>query len=198
MSKTRKSPFRLVGQLEGYELSKRGKVRYLRLTTAQGLQQLKLGQSSRLDLLRGVLNGLVFQGAWLEILGQQKVYSDGTLKSLKVEALRALQDSSDFREPKTDPPNPLPRRSTLPAKILICQKSSCRKRGSMAVQRSLEKELCDRQLLDQVCVKATGCLNQCSKGPILFMNKTPYRNVTVKNLGKILDQHFASCPTITI
>jgi (2Fe-2S) ferredoxin len=196
MSKTRKSSFCLVGQLEGYELSKSGKVRYLRLTTAEGLQQFKLGQSSRLDLLRGVLNGLVFQGGWLEILGQQKVYPDGTFKSLKVKGLRALQDPSDFRNPETDPHNPLPGRSALPAKILICQKSSCRKRGSMAVQRSLEQELCDRQLSDQVCVKATGCLNQCSKGPILFINKTPYRNVTVKDLGKILDQHFVSCPTL--
>jgi (2Fe-2S) ferredoxin len=198
MSNPRKSPFRLVGQLEGYELSKSGKVRSLNLKTSEGLRQIKLMQSSRLDLLRGVLNGLVSQGAWLEIVGQQKVYSDGTLKSLKAQGLTALQAPCDIEELAVESPNPPLRQSVVPSKILICQKSSCRKRGSLAVQQALEQELGDRQLSSQVCVKATGCLKHCSKGPNLIIDKTPYRDVTVKDLAKLLDRHFAPCPAVMV
>lgn len=201
MSNTRKSPFRLVGQLERYELSKSGKVRCLSLKTSEGLQHIKLTQSSRLDLLRGVLNGHVVQGVWIEILGQQKVCPDGTLKSLKALGVMTLQAPFPVHEPAIALHHPLstrPIQSVAPSKILICQKSSCRKRGSMEVQRALEKELCDRQLSDQVCIKATGCLNQCSKGPNLVIHKTPHRNVTIKDLAKLLDQYFAPYPAAVV
>jgi (2Fe-2S) ferredoxin len=198
MSKTRKSPVRLVGQLEGYELSKSGKARSLNLATSEELKQIKLTQSSRLDLLQGTLNGLVSQGTWLEVTGQQKVYPNGTLKSLKAKQLRVLQDPADTEKPTIAPSKTLLQPSAASSKILICQKSSCRKRGSLAVQHALEQELSDRQLSPQVCVKATGCLKHCSKGPNLIIDKTPHRNVTVKDLAKLLDRHFATCPAIMV
>jgi Thioredoxin-like [2Fe-2S] ferredoxin len=198
MSKTRKSPVRLVGQLEGYELSKSGKVRSLSLLACEDLKQIKLTESSRLDLLQGTLNGLISQGIWLEVIGRQKVYPDGTLKNLKAQQLRVLQDPPDSKKPAIDPSKPLSKPSAVSSKILICQKSSCRKRGSLAVQHALEQELDDRQLSDQISVKATGCLKHCSKGPNLIINKTPHRNVTVKDLNKLLDQYFAPAPAVMV
>jgi (2Fe-2S) ferredoxin len=196
MSKTRKSPVHLVGQLEGYEISKNGKVRSLNLATSEALKQIKLTQSSRLDLLQGTLNGLITQGIWLEVTGQQKVCPNGTLKSLKAQQLRVLQDPADTEKSAIASGKVLSKPSSASSKILICQKSSCRKLGSLAVQHALEQELSDRQLSPQVCVKATGCLKHCSKGPNLIIDKTPYRNVTVKDLAKLLDRHFATCPAI--
>jgi (2Fe-2S) ferredoxin len=198
MSNPRKSSFRLVGQLEGYEASKSGKVRSLSLATSEEVKQVKLTQSSRLDLLQGTLNGLISQGIWLEVIGQQKNYSDGTLKSLKAQQLRVLQDFADTEKPAIAPGKPLSQPSVASSKILICQKSSCRKRGSLAVQHALEQELSDRQLSPQVCVKSTGCLKHCSKGPNLIIDKTPYRNVTVKDLAKLLDRHFVTCPAVMV
>ena len=198
MSKTRKSPVRLVGQLKGYELSKSGKVRSLSLIASEDLKQIKLMESSRLDLLQGTLNGLISQGTWLEVTGQQKVYSDGTLKSLKAYQLKVLQASADIEKPALDPSKPLATPSAVSSKILICQKSSCRKRGSLAVQHALEQELSDRQLSEQVSVKATGCLKHCSKGPNLIINKTPHRNVAVKDLAKLLDQYFAAGSAVMV
>jgi (2Fe-2S) ferredoxin len=173
-----------------------GKVRCLNLRTSEGLKHIKLKQSSRLDLLRAVLNGLVFQGTWLEIVGQQKVDSGGSLKHLKALGIMALPDPFIANQSAIALHHPRSMQSVVPSKILICQKSSCRKRGSMEVQQALEKELCDRQLSAQVCIKATGCLNQCSKGPNLVIGKTPYRNITVKDLAKLLDQHFSPCPAV--
>jgi Thioredoxin-like [2Fe-2S] ferredoxin len=198
MSKTQKSSIHLVGQLEGYEIAKSGKVRSLSLATAEELKQIKLTRSSRLDLLQGTLNGLISQGIWLEVIGQQKVYPDGTLKSLKAQQLRVLQDPADTQKPGINQVTTSVKPAAVSSKILICQKSSCRKRGSLAVQHALEQELSDRQLSPQVCVKATGCLKHCSKGPNLIINKTPHRNVAVKNLAKLLDQYFATDPAVVV
>jgi Thioredoxin-like [2Fe-2S] ferredoxin len=203
MSKTRKSSVCLVGQLEEYELGKSGKVRSLSLVTSDGPAQVrltvKLTKASRLGLLRGTLEGLVAQGAWLEIIGKQKVGSDGTPKGLKAKGLKVLSGPTEAQKPVVkDLGSAVSRPPAALSKILICQKSSCRKRGSLAVQHALEQELGDRQLSDQVTVKATGCLKNCSKGPNLIINKTPHRNVKVKDLAKLLDQYFAPRPAVMV
>jgi hypothetical protein len=201
MSKTRKSSVCLVGQLEEYELGKSGEVRSLSLVTSEGPPQVrlivKLTKTSRIELLRGTLEGLVTQGAWLEIIGKQKVDSNGIPKGLKAKGLKVLSGPTETQKSVLeDSGSAVSKPSAATSKILICQKSSCRKRGSLAVQHALEQELDDRQLSDQVTVKATGCLKHCSKGPNLIINKTPHRNVTVKDLAKLLDQSFAPRPAV--
>jgi hypothetical protein len=203
MSKTRKSSVCLVGQLEEYELGKSGEVRSLSLVTSEGPPQVrlivKLTKTSRIELLRGTLEGLVTQGAWLEIIGKQKVDSNGIPKGLKAKGLKVLSGPTETQKSVLeDSGSAVSKPSAATSKILICQKSSCRKRGSLAVQHALEQELDDRQLSDQVTVKATGCLKHCSKGPNLIINKTPHRNVTVKDLAKLLDQSFASHPAVMV
>ena len=201
MSSTPKKSFCLIGQLEGYEVGESGKVRSLRLETDEGLQQIKLAKAGRLSLLQDVLRELAGQDVWLEVSGQQKVESDGTLKSLKAESLKVLDYSPDLKVevPAVDDSGlapvsaqvSLPQKKKASAKILICQKSSCRKRGSVEVQRAIEQALDDRHLAEQIVVKATGCLKQCSKGPNVVINKKSYRGVSVKDLPELLDQHFA-------
>jgi hypothetical protein len=51
------------------------------------------------------------------------------------------------------------------AKILICQKSGCRKRGGQELRQRLEKALMERNWHDKVVLETTGCLKQCSKAP---------------------------------
>jgi Thioredoxin-like [2Fe-2S] ferredoxin len=197
MSSTQKSSFCLVGQLEGYDASKSGKIRHLRLGTAQGMQQIKLKKSSHLALQQDIFSDLMSRGVWVEVSGQQKTDSDGT-KSFKAQDFKVLEQSPDLEVNSADlnisDSRPSVSRRSASSKILICQKSSCRKRGSAALQRVLEQELGDRQLLGQVSVKATGCLKHCSKGPNVVFNKTPHRGVGVKDLPKLLDRHFAPCP----
>ncbi|MCG9891484.1 MAG: (2Fe-2S) ferredoxin domain-containing protein [Thermosynechococcaceae cyanobacterium MS004] len=199
MGTSQTSSVQLVGQLEGYELGKSGKVRALRLETTHGLQVIKLTQSSRLDLLKFTLSTQVSQGSWVEVVGQQKLDSGGRVKRFKAEGLRVLpQVLPPYGASITHRVQSSAEQSATPAKILICQKSSCRKRGSLALEQALEQALDDRQLSGQVCVKATGCLKHCSKGPNLVIGKTSYRNVTVKDLAKLLDLHFAACPAVMI
>ncbi len=183
-------PFRLVGQLEGYILGQRGKVRRLLIETGQGIHSVKLNHSNRIELLRKILNKEIQQGSWLEVSGLQKVDQNGKVKSLK-----AKQITSAFAEFIPTQPVAVPDISPMSqcgkAKILVCQKSDCCQRGSAKVQRAIEAAICDRDLGDRVCVKAVGCLKHCSKGPNIVIDKKNYRDVDVKDVERLLDRHFA-------
>ncbi|WP_404787313.1 (2Fe-2S) ferredoxin domain-containing protein [Altericista sp. CCNU0014] len=189
MSHTHAVPFRLIGQLEGYTLGQDGKVRRLSIATSQGNYSVKLTHDSRIQLLRSILNKTIQQGSWLEVIGSQKRDRNGDLKSLK-----AKQIAPAFAEPievrSAAVPNMTASPQTGKAKILVCQKSDCCKRGSAKLQKAIETAICDRDLGDRVCVKAVGCLKQCNKGPNIVIDKKSYRDVELKDVGHLLDRHF--------
>lgn len=189
MSHTQTFPFLLIGQLEGYTLGKSGKIRRLLIKTPQGEHSIKLSHASRIELLRSILNNLLGQGSWVEVTGVQKIRPNGVVKSLKAERVEsALPKTASVR------PVPLdisPRAQDATTKILVCQKSDCCKRGSAKLQRAIETAVCNRSLGNQVCVKAVGCLKHCSKGPNIVIGKKAYRDVAVRDVENLLDQHFS-------
>lgn len=89
-----------------------------------------------------------------------------------------------------------PRPPAEAAKILICQKSSCRKRGAGKVCDQLMTELSDRNLSDAVTIKSTGCLNQCKRGPhvILLPDRAKYSRVRPDDIPTLIDQHLTLDP----
>jgi (2Fe-2S) ferredoxin len=201
MSRTQKLSFQLVGQFEGYELSRRGKIRYLCLTTNLGSQRVKLTHESCIDLLRGVLSMSISQGSWLEVTGAQKINRKGHRKGLRAEHLQLAKWSTELPKLNCNVPKPscsftdeIASPPSNKAKILVCQKSACRKRGSGHLQQMIEQMIDERGLSQHLCVKAVGCLKGCSKGPNVVINKTSYRDVSFKDVVKLLDQHFAPQP----
>jgi NADH:ubiquinone oxidoreductase subunit E len=190
MSHTQTVPFRLVGQLGGYTLDRRGKIRRLLIETSQGIHSVKLSHDSRIELLRKILNKEIQQGSWLELVGVQKIDRNG-----KVKRLKAKRIESAFAG--TIPLQPVavldlsPRSQDQKTKILVCQKSVCCKRGSAKLQRAIETAIGDRALGDRVCVKAVGCLKHCSKGPNIVIDKKRYADVDAQEVEGLLDRHFA-------
>lgn len=79
------------------------------------------------------------------------------------------------------------------AKILVCQKSDCQKRGGRAICQALETALSDRGLEDHVTIQGTGCLKQCKAGPniILMPDKTRYSRIEPAKIPGIIEKHFA-------
>jgi (2Fe-2S) ferredoxin len=55
--------------------------------------------------------------------------------------------------------------SAKPMQVLICQKSSCRKRGSQAVKDAIAQVLTETGCSDQVKLKDAGCMSCCKRGP---------------------------------
>jgi (2Fe-2S) ferredoxin len=194
MSRTQKLSFRLVGQLKSYEFSRQGRIRYLGLTTNLGFQRIKLTHESCIDLLRGVLSGAIGQGSWLEVTGVQKIKRKGHQKSFKAEHIQLAQWPTEHFLVNCTATDAVASPQRSKAKILVCQKSACRKRGSAHIQQMLEQVMGERDLAKQVCIKAVGCLKECSKGPNIVINKTRYCNVSFKDVVKLLDQHFAPQP----
>ncbi|NEP36436.1 (2Fe-2S) ferredoxin domain-containing protein, partial [Moorena sp. SIO3B2] len=78
------------------------------------------------------------------------------------------------------------------ASILVCQKSSCRKRGGQAVCNAIASSLKDHGLEDQVKIKETGCLKQCKHGPNLVMmpDKARYSEVAPQQIPTLIERHF--------
>jgi (2Fe-2S) ferredoxin len=83
-------------------------------------------------------------------------------------------------------------KSAKPAKIMICHKSGCQKRGGRKVVAALEAALQDHQLTDQVEIHYTGCQKRCSKAPSLTImpGKHRYDSLNVKNVSALVEEHF--------
>lgn len=192
---SKKIPFELAGQFQGYQFSDRGSLSEIQLETAHGLCQIQLNKACQLKLWQSALNQQMQLGDWLLIKGEQSrkkggvVYKATDMTSMLPVIESALNapdcmTSQDYNVLQTE------FLKTKPTQILVCQKSSCRKRGSQAVQRCLEQTLHDRGLAGLAKIKETGCLKDCSKGPNLVIGKTCYRKVSEKEVAKLVAQHF--------
>jgi (2Fe-2S) ferredoxin len=170
--------FQLEGRFLGFAAEAGGyKLKYIRLATATGEQQIKLSKDLRSPLYR-----LLTPGEWIQVSGSQKL-SSGRMK------LKAYQVS---------PIDPAAQRQAIaPASksacILVCQKSDCCKRGSREVATALQAELNERGLADQVTIKATGCMKRCKEGANLVMpDKSRHSRVRPRDVEALVDRHIAA------
>lgn len=187
--------FRLEGEFQGFASGKKSPFKYLLVKTATEDVRIKLKKPLRMMLFRYLV-----PGDWVRIVGRQKWDDDEiTLKADEVvripapvnavgsammsETTKGRQDSTAgnlTKKPKSKSP-----------KILICQKSECRKRGGGAVGEMVERSLSELGLSDQVSVKYTGCMDRCKAGPnMVFMpGKAKYTRVEPGAVPDLVRQH---------
>lgn len=177
--------FRLEGRFVGFVGDVEKKPKRLRLATAEGERYIKLSKDLRTSL-REVLQA----GDWIEISGIQKLkYKTGELK-LKAYYVE-LKAPSNSQQKVFQPAVTAPKTKAC---VMVCQKSSCRKRGAGEVCQAVTASLRDRGLEDQVAIKGTGCMKQCKSGPcIVFMpDKSRYSGVAPKLVPELIEKHFAA------
>lgn len=105
-------------------------------------------------------------------------------------------DPSARQSPEAVPPQPC-KHSTpsadkpTDATILVCRKSSCKKRGSLALCAALESAINERNHPGNVNVKQVGCLKRCKAGPnlVFLPDKARYSDVDPQDVPSLLDQH---------
>jgi (2Fe-2S) ferredoxin len=192
---SKKTLFELAGQFQGYQFSDRGLLYEIRVETAHGLCNIRLNKACQVELWQSALNRQLQLGDWLLVKGEQSHKKSGVLyKATKIASMLPVIESAlnapDITTPQDSCSSQTECSKTKPTQILVCQKSSCRKRGSQAVQRCLEQTLNDRGLAGQAKIKETGCLKDCSKGPNLVIGKACYRKVSEKDVAKLVTQHF--------
>jgi len=178
--------FRFSGQFLGYVFKDGYKIKRLTIATSEGEFSIKMTKSARASLRQTLL-----PGDQIQVGGWQKL--DRKTNTLKFKAYWIQPMSLEsVIAPKVDAAKP--QKSEKQA-ILMCQKSSCMKRGGKAVCQAIETAISDRGLEDQVKVKGTGCMKACGKVPVVFMpGKTRYTKLDPKDVGSLIDEHFA--PTI--
>ncbi len=179
------SNFSLEGRFVGFVGDIEEKPKRLRVATAEGERYIKLSKE-----LRGSLREMLQPGDWIEISGKQK-YKDQT-GELKLKAAQVSLKAPQRQEQNVfQPPIAAPRTKAC---IMVCQKSSCRKRGAGEVCQAVAASLRDHALEDQVAIKGTGCMKQCKSGPcVVFMpDKSRYSGVAPKEVPTLIEKHFAA------
>jgi len=78
------------------------------------------------------------------------------------------------------------------AKILVCYKSGCQKRGGRRLISALEEVLKKHQLEDQVQVHYTGCQKRCAQSPSLTImpGRHRYDSLSLTDLPSVIEEHF--------
>lgn len=182
-----KSPtaeFTLVGQLLDFVIKDGYKVKYLRLAVSEREYWIKLPKE-----LRQQLDPQIAPGCCLKISGiQERCLKTGKLKLEADSVNLTASATANLPEPLANLPTQL---KAAKASILVCQKSSCLKRGGNALCQAIAANLQERGLEEQVQIKKTGCLKQCKQGPnlIIMPDKAKYSYVNPQQVPALLEKH---------
>lgn len=179
------SDFSLEGEILDLLVEEGKKLKYLRIATPLGMEYLiKLSKE-----LRVCVAPTLTPGDRVIVGGVKKPDKETGQSKFKAYTIVPVNKTSTQT---TATPAPL----TCPkavAKILVCQKSDCQKRGGMAVCQAIEAALSDRGLKDRVAIHPTGCLKHCKAGPniVLMPDKTRYSQIAPADVPALIEKHFA-------
>ncbi|MDR7898496.1 hypothetical protein RHJ63_09270 [Thermosynechococcus sp. JY1334] len=126
---------------------KKGRPKVVILKTATGTVWIKLEKSLRRELAHPPK-----VGDRLRLEGMISDKYDGWVKQYKASHLEFLATAQ-----------PAAAKRSQPCKVLICQKSSCCRRGAKELWQELEAQ----QL--PIALKATGCMGECKRGPAVVV-----------------------------
>lgn len=177
------SEFNLEGRFLSFLVEDGYKIKQLCLATSEGECWIKLSKESRASVKRALT-----PGEWIRVSGTKLDSKAGTPK---LKAYQITPSAPNYSKPlqslEVKP-------AKANAKILVCQKSDCCKRGGLGVCQALETVLRDRGLEGQVSIKGTGCMNKCKAGPnIIFApDKTRYSRVHPAEIPALVEKHFPS------
>ncbi|MGF1589232.1 MAG: ferredoxin [Pleurocapsa sp.] len=165
---------------------KKNKIKYIKLVTDEGKYWIKISPSLREKIAS------LSPGCQLEVAGKSKQHPTTGKTKYKAQTLMLVA-----RQPtaiKTESVSRLPifdSQTKSKAKVLVCQKSNCWKKGGKKVCQELESILSDRGLSKQIPIQKTGCLKQCKKAPALVMmpDKARYNQVKPQQLEKMVEKH---------
>ncbi|MEC4983191.1 MAG: NAD(P)H-dependent oxidoreductase subunit E [Oscillatoria sp. PMC 1068.18] len=191
MSKSKKviTDFTLEGRFISFVGDYKKKPKCLRLSTAEGECKIKLAKEIR----RNVKQALI-PGDWIKISGKKTVKPKNGKIQLKADRLQPTSPAK--KQPSQQTTKQVKDVSENRSKdcIMVCQKSSCRKKGAGEICQVVNEYLAETGLEDQVKIKGTGCMKQCKRGPcVVFMpDKSRYIKVEPQQVPQLLAKHFTA------
>jgi NADH:ubiquinone oxidoreductase subunit E len=166
----REPEFTLEGCFLGFVRSD-GKVKALKIQVNGSEFKIKLAKAARSHL-----SEFLVLGDWIQVFGKtqrKKSETSPKMKAYQVNKISQFTVSSDLENQLDFTANLIESTCSLgkhfpqkpKAKILVCQKSGCVKRGGKKLCQELEMALCERGLQNHVAIEQTGCLKRCSSAP---------------------------------
>ncbi|MEB3216943.1 MAG: (2Fe-2S) ferredoxin domain-containing protein [Nostocales cyanobacterium 94392] len=181
------SEFCLEGRFIDFIIKDGYKLKGLLLATSEGERYIKLAKH-----LRDAFDLRLLPGTWLQVVGERKYDTKTGEVKLKAERVMAARSRSvEIPEEVQTIATEKPKEKSTKKNILVCQKSSCMKRGGQKLCQALAASLSERGLEDQVAIKGTGCMKNCKAGPNLIMpDKTRYSKIQAEQVSTLMDKHF--------
>ncbi len=194
------SEFSIEGKFQGFISDITGKFKYLRLATDSGDIQIKIPKKLRLPLSLSLEPGEQIRVSGVSpklkayevtkvgvcptqntLLQQQTLIEHNQLTNISSQVSQdRLSSEASVDKPK--------------AKIILCQKSGCLKRGGKGLLLELQKILRDRNLQDRVIIEySTGCLKCCKSAPnyILQIGNKEYKNIHPQAIASFLENQIS-------
>lgn len=166
--------------------------RYIKIATVSGDKVAKVAKSLRPSIQDWE------PGIWLTMLAKKQVNLTTGETSIKVKYLLTPPSMSGTRT-LVDNPTPMQVAEPIePIQIRVCQGSSCRRRGSEGICRTMQAYIDRHDLTDRVELKPVKCLHQCKAAPHAIIThpvggsqpqKTHYRQLQHYQIKAILTQH---------
>ncbi len=183
------SEFCLEGRFLEFVIKDGYKLKGLLIATSEGKRYIKLAKH-----LRDAFDLRLPPGTWLQVVGEKKYDTESGEVKLKAERVMAARRSVEIKEEvKTIATEKPEEKSTKKNTILVCQKSSCMKRGGQKLCQAIAASISERGLEDQVAIKGTGCMKKCKAGPNLIMpDKTRYSKIQASQVSTLMEKHFGT------
>ena len=187
--------FTATGELKDLTVKSDGRLKYI-LLTVEGKEDYWIEVSKD----RSKKLGKQLQpGCKIEVKGilKRKIKKEKIdYKAYKIKILTpppvvaTLKTSVEPSTKKTDKTKKSKKKST--ARVLICQKSNCWKKGGKESYQKLQQELEKKGISEKIDVKLTGCLKKCKKAAnmIVLPDKKHYVNVKAKQIPTMVEKHF--------
>mgnify|MGYP001791741703 CR=1 FL=1 len=134
--------------------------------------------------VRQMMLGYLAPDDWIRVVGKRKFdgkTGDWQWKAKEIVKLSAAQINhycqlaennavlnndglSDCLSEGQPTPQKASKKASSKARVLICQKSSCQRRGSMAVCQAIERAIAHSNHPQSITLQPTGCMKQCNSG----------------------------------
>ncbi|MBD1859153.1 MULTISPECIES: (2Fe-2S) ferredoxin domain-containing protein [Leptolyngbya] len=163
--------FCLEGQFLAFVVES-GKLKYLRMSSANEEIQIKLSKQVRAALFRSIEQSSPLRPLDLiQVTGKQSIDpKSGSVKLTAQQILRANPNSEKLIEFKSDKSCPDKPCSDKPCyRVLVCQNSKCQRRGGRKQHRELETAIRDRELHTVATIERSDCLGKCSMAPNIML-----------------------------
>jgi hypothetical protein len=171
----------VIGRFVGYDLKDGYKVKQIKLLTPNGIQSIKLSKEARASLFRITLESPLNLGTALRVQAEKKFdHGEMVLKARAIDL--AMADGLDGAA--------LPIEDLVqPVQIQVCDRGTCRKRGSQSVYNAVCQTIQEQGLSEQIRVQKTGCLKACKRGVNVQINGTQHSQVCPLQAVKLVDRH---------